>query len=179
MILVIDTCSVGLSSREFVDPVISVVGDGCVVRHYSEVSKDDLLSADKVIICGNPLADDKIYRDIELFKWIRDFEKPVLGICAGMQIIALVHGGNLCRKSEIGMKTIKIVKDDVLFSGCSSCFSAYCLHGKSVSLSGGFEVIAESDKCVECVKVKGKDIYGVLFHPEVRNREIIVNFLGL
>ena len=185
MILVIDTGSVGLSSCEFAEPVASIVGDACVAKHYSKVSEDDLLSADKVIICGNPLADDVVYEDLELFKWIQGFGKPVLGICAGMQIIALVHGVRLCDISEIGMKTINIVNDDALFSGCSSCISAYCLHKKSVSgpsLSSHdsvFEVIARSDCCVECIKVNRKDIYGVLFHPEVRNREIIVNFLGL
>jgi GMP synthase-like glutamine amidotransferase len=38
-------------------------------------------------------------------------------------------------------------------------------------------VLAESAKCVHAMKHRQKDIYGVLFHPEVRNKEVLQRFI--
>jgi len=38
-------------------------------------------------------------------------------------------------------------------------------------------VLAESAKCVHAIKHKLKDVYGVLFHPEVRNKEVVERFI--
>ena len=40
-------------------------------------------------------------------------------------------------------------------------------------------LLAESSKCIQAVKHKEKNIYGVLFHPEVRNQEILKKFIQL
>ena len=184
MIRILDTGSVLLSREEFVNPVLDIVvdvaGPDCIIKHYSNVIEEDLSCADKVIICGCPVADDKFCDDLGMFSWVRGFDKPILGICAGMQIIAGVYGANFVYVSEIGMTKIKIVKKDKLFAGAnSSLFEMYCVHGKSVDVPKGFDALAESDKCVECIKKKGSNVYGVMFHPEVRGRWIIENFLGL
>ncbi|HEX9863034.1 MAG TPA: hypothetical protein VGB11_07125, partial [Candidatus Bathyarchaeia archaeon] len=59
----------------------------------------------------------------------------------------------------------------------SSSFKAYALHNYSIQPSLEFDVLADSAKCVQAIKHKHKDIYGVLFHPEVRNKEIIQRFI--
>jgi GMP synthase-like glutamine amidotransferase len=59
----------------------------------------------------------------------------------------------------------------------SSTFHAYALHNFSLKSGEGFEVLAESKKCVQAIKRKNEHIYGVLFHPEVRNPEIIQRFV--
>jgi GMP synthase-like glutamine amidotransferase len=51
------------------------------------------------------------------------------------------------------------------------------LHNFSVVSSDDFEVLAETTTCVQAIKHVQKDIFGVLFHPEVRNREIIERFI--
>jgi GMP synthase (glutamine-hydrolysing) len=67
------------------------------------------------------------------------------------------------------------LKDNPLFSGD---FRAYSLHTIRVDLPDEFEVWAQSAKCVQAIKHKTKPIYGVLFHPEVRNQEILKNFVN-
>ena len=76
------------------------------------------------------------------------------------------------------MVEIKTVVKDSLFKGVKDNFQAYCLHRNSVSVPNCFSVIAESDKCVEVIRNLDGNMYGVLFHPEVRNTEIVLNFLS-
>jgi GMP synthase-like glutamine amidotransferase len=66
------------------------------------------------------------------------------------------------------------VKENILFS---LRFKVYSLHNYAIKPSDEFEVLAESSKCVQAIKHKQKDIYGVLFHPEVRNKEVVQRFI--
>ena len=68
------------------------------------------------------------------------------------------------------------LKQNPLFQGD---FRGYTLHNYSVAPSQTFETLAESTKCIQAIKHKQKDIYGVLFHPEVRNQEILKRFVQL
>ena len=53
----------------------------------------------------------------------------------------------------------------------------YSLHQFSVALPKSFILIAKSNKCIQAIR---KDnLVGVLFHPEVYNKEVIRNFVGL
>jgi GMP synthase-like glutamine amidotransferase len=178
MILVVDMNfkKNSLGFTEFVSPIISIAEelDECVVRHYSEVRQEDTRNCSKLILSGTALKDNATLKQTEKFEWIKDCDKPVLGICAGMQTIGLVFGSRLEKCLEIGMTQITTLMANSLFS---SSFKAYSLHNYSIQPSLGFDVLAESTKCMQAVKHKEKAIYGVLFHPEVRNKEIIQNFI--
>jgi GMP synthase (glutamine-hydrolysing) len=110
------------------------------------------------------------------FQWLKETEKPVLGICAGMETIGMVFGARLVKCLEIGMTHIISLKDNPLFS---ADFKAYSLHSYCVETSEEFEVWAKSAKCIQFIKHKTKPIYGALFHPEVRNQELIKRFIEL
>lgn len=172
MILVIKTNEFELYDEEFVRPVTQLLKNFKVV-HYKELKKVDLEKTGRVIICGTALKDNNFVKDIKKFSWLRDYGKPVLGICAGMEIIGKIFDCSLKKSIEIGMTKIKTVKKNKLFS---SEFEAYSLHNYTITSSNEVEVIAKSSKCISAIKVKDKEIYGVLFHPEVRNKEIIENF---
>ncbi len=87
----------------------------------------------------------------------------------------MVFGARLVKSLEIGMTQITSLKENPLVSGE---FKAYSLHSYCVEASEEFEVWAKSAKCIQIIKHKTKPIYGVLFHPEVRNQEIIKRFIG-
>ena len=118
----------------------------------------------------------KPLKHLDKFEWVKTFERPVLGICAGMQTISLLYDAPLSPCLQIGMTEIQTAKDNPLFEGN---ISVYTLHNYSVSPSDAFEVIAQSDKCIQAQKHKQRNLYGVLFHPEVRNPDIIRQFLKL
>jgi GMP synthase (glutamine-hydrolysing) len=178
MILVVDMNfkKDSLGFNEFVSPIVSIAEalDECVMKHYSEIRQKDARNCGKIILSGTALKDNATLKQTEKFEWIKDCDKPILGICAGMQTIGLVFGARLEKCLEIGMTQITTLAINPLFS---SSFKAYSLHNYSIQPSLGFDVLAESIKCVQAVKHKEKAIYGVLFHPEVRNKEIIQNFI--
>jgi GMP synthase-like glutamine amidotransferase len=178
MILVVDMNSTEnpFGFYEFVLPIVSVAEEleKCEVRHYLEVNEESLHCYDKIILSGSALKNTVTLSQTARFQWLKDCGKPVLGICAGMQTAGLVFGGCIQKCREIGMTEVSTAKANILFS---SSFKVYSLHNYALVPSDEFEVLAESAKCVQAIKHRQKDIYGVLFHPEVRNREVIQRFI--
>jgi GMP synthase-like glutamine amidotransferase len=174
MILIVDMNSKKLGYYEFVLPLCDIVDTVTEyeVVHYTKVC--NIHKYKKIIISGTPLMDDAYINNIKELEWIKTCNIPVLGICAGMQAIGLVFGSSLITCKEIGMTKIETVKDNVLFS---SDFAAYELHTYGITPSEDFEVLAKSEKCIQGIKHKKKEIYGILFHPEVRNKKIIRQFI--
>ncbi len=180
MILVVDMNwkKDSLAFNEFVLPITSAIQpfETCGVKHFSEITLADLYACSKVVLSGTALKDHATLKQLDRFNWVKTFGKPLLGICAGMQTISLVFGEPLTACLQIGMAEISTLKENPLFQGN---FNAYTLHNFSVEPSQTFETLAESTKCIQAIKHKQKNIYGVLFHPEVRNQDIIQRFIKL
>jgi GMP synthase (glutamine-hydrolysing) len=180
MILVVDMNwqKDSLAYGEFVVPIVSAVKsfEECQVRHFSELSPQDLEASSKVVLSGTSLKDFTTLNHLEKFNWLRTYRKPVLGICAGVQTICKVFGETLTSCLQVGMIDIETVTLNPLFEGK---FRAYSLHSLSVAPSRAFIVLGKSSECVEAVKHREKEIYGVLFHPEVRNPQILRRFVEL
>ena len=180
MILIVDLNykKDSLGFYEFVSPIASVVAEleEYVVKHYLEVNSNDIKRCDRIILSGTALKDNGTLNQPEKFSWLSSVDKPVLGICAGMQTIGVVFGFRLTRCLEIGMTEVTPLKETPLFS---NTFKAYSLHNYSVEPSGDFDVLAESAQCPQAIKHRKKPIYGVLFHPEVRNEDILKRFIQL
>jgi len=178
MILVVDMNykKDSLSFFEFVSPIIAVIKPlgKWSVKHYLEVSDEDLSGCDGIILSGTALKDVATLKQPEKFQWLKATEKPVLGICAGMETIGMVFGARLSSSLEVGMTLVETVKENSL---CSGNFKVYSLHSVCVEPSADFDVWAKSTLCIQVMKHKRKHIYGVLFHPEVRNQEILKRFI--
>ena len=180
MILIVDMNwkKNSLGYYEFVLPIAAVVEKirDFSIKHYSEVTNQDLNQCGSVILSGTALKDIATLSHLEKFQWLKETEKPVLGICAGMETLGVVFGACLVKCLEIGMTPIISLKDNPLFS---ADFKAYSLHSYCVEASKEFEVWAKSGECIQVIKHKTKPIYGALFHPEVRNPELIKRFIEL
>ena len=180
MILIVDMNSKkdSLGYYEFVQPIATIAEkiNTCKIKHYLEVTSQDLNQCSSVILSGTALKDINSLSHPEKFQWLKETEKPVLGICAGMETIGMVFGAHLVKCLEIGMTLIITLKENPLFS---ADFNAYSLHSYCVEASEEFEVWAKSTKCIQVIRHKTKPIYGVLFHPEVRNQELIKRFIEL
>lgn len=167
-VLIISTCAESLHELEFVTPIVRALEVPCRVVHHLDVLADYLGTCERVIICGTALSDDKFLKKSEEFSWLKSFDKPVLGICAGYQLIALVHGGETYAQMDIGMQdlglqwTLGEVKE------------AYFLHHNNVGVPEGFLALEHND---QPILIEKNNMLGVLFHPEVRNRSVIKNFL--
>jgi GMP synthase-like glutamine amidotransferase len=172
MILLISTCSEKLNEEEFVKPIAKIAEKNYEIKHYTE--KIDLKKYEKIIICGTALRDNLYLNNLNHFNWVKEYNNPLLGICSGMQVIALQFGAKLVKKKEIGMTKIKTTKQNILFDGD---FETYELHGNGLSDLNQFEILAKSENTVQAIKHKSKIVFGIMFHPEVRNSNIISNFI--
>jgi GMP synthase (glutamine-hydrolysing) len=178
MILIVLIYNENIHFLEFVKPIEDILVRNNISfksMHYKNLTDEIISSANKIIIPGTSLKDDKFFDDIKLFKWIKDFKKPILGICGGMHILGLIFNGKLNMQQEIGFTKISI-RDD--FLGFYGTILGYELHNYYVE-SADFDTFAQSKKCPQAIKHKSKPFYGVLFHPEVRNRKLIVNFIQI
>lgn len=190
MILVVNVCSEKLHFYEFVKPVLDILspGDdsgelkkkGILVSHYLDLNKEDLEICERVIICGTSLKDNGFLKGIDDFFWLKDFEKPVLGICAGFQILGLVFGGELKKGNEIGFFREKF---DEEFLGLKGEVEVYHLHNNYIEFGDNWSPVRDDPagpdffSGADFVQVaRWKNFYGVLFHPEVRNKEMILEF---
>ena len=178
MILLIQICNKSFHYFEFVKPIEDVLKRNNIkfkLIHYKEVSEEIISKAEKIIISGTSLKDNGFVEEIDCFEWIIKFDKPILGICGGMHILGMVFNGELKKQQEIGLNKIEFKR---VFLGFKGEIEVYELHN-FYAISNEFDVYAESINCPQAVKHKKCPYYGVLFHPEVRNKGLIVNFANL
>jgi GMP synthase-like glutamine amidotransferase len=183
MILLVDlSCRAhSLSRDEFVGPVariVSLAGREGRETHFLTIRSDDLKSADGIILCGTALKDNLFAARVQEFSWLRSISVPVLGICAGMQILCLVFGGTIRPGAEIGMTTVRADTPDPLLPR-SPEFPAYELHSFTCDPPQGWVIMAVSDRGVQAICHPDRPLYGVMFHPEVRNDGVVERFLSL
>ena len=116
---------------------------------------------------------------------IFDLGVPVLGICYGLQLTIHLLGGSIQRGAarEYGTALLSLRKKSPLFAGLPETLEVWMSHGDKVASlpESGVEVLGSSTNTEFCaVKVCGREIYGIQFHPEVahtpRGREILANF---
>ena len=177
MITVISTCKYKLSEEEFVRPIVEVVKkcglDYRIKRYYERI---DTNGCSKIIICGTALRDFDYLSHIDNFTWLTDYDGDVLGICAGYHILALIYSNKLEKIKKIGVYDVTIVKDNPLVEKRS--MRCYFLHTYALrEVNDNLECLAVQNDEICIFKVKNKHFYGVSFHPEVLNSEIITNFL--
>ena len=177
-ILLVSTCRETLSEREFVHPISTILGSiEHQILHYTKCTKNTIKSFDKIIICGTSLKDHEYLENLHTFKKIfKTFSKPILGICSGMQIICSIFNGEIVQNVEIGMTDSVTLETNGL---CTGEFQAYNMHTNSVSNLDNFIVLAKNKNIIQVIKHKTKNIFGVSFHPEVRNENIISNFIKI
>src|SRR3989344_7490064 len=147
MILIIDLCyeKDSLSNLEFVQPIRRIVesaNKNTKVLHFTELDSEAIGHSEKIIICGTALKDNEFVYHKEEFEFLKDYKNPVLGICAGMQMIGLVFGASIISKKEIGMT--QILTKDPIFN--DSMVSAYELHNNNITLPKDFTEIVYNDK---------------------------------
>jgi GMP synthase (glutamine-hydrolysing) len=110
-------------------------------------------------------------------------ERPVLGICYGMQLLTLAFGGRveLAASREYGMARVRRLSDSPLFSGLEGDLPVWMSHADRVSvMPEGFETLAASDNAPLAAMGRGS-VLGIQFHPEVvhtpQGKQILSNFL--
>jgi GMP synthase (glutamine-hydrolysing) len=116
-----------------------------------------------------------------------DLGFPVLGICYGVQLTALLLGGQVAPadRREYGRAHVRIKDTSDILHGMPKGeeIPVWMSHGDRIErLPDGFTVVGESANCpAAAVSAPSRKFWGVQFHPEVvhtpRGGEILANFL--
>src|SRR5438132_3414749 len=159
-------------------------------RVYSELVGHDV-SAERVrarnphavVLSGGPAS---VYAEGAPRIDTRIFELgvPILGICYGMQLMALELGGRVERTgvSEFG-KTGMHAEESALFAGTPAEQTVWMSHRDSVTAPPtDARVVAGSPSTpIAAFEEPGRKLYGVQFHPEVvhtpHGTDVLKNFL--
>jgi GMP synthase (glutamine-hydrolysing) len=120
-------------------------------------------------------------------KYVLDAEKPILGICYGMQLLAHQLGGEVepGTKREYGPAVVRVNEPPAaIFRGLPAEFSVWMSHGDVVRrLPPGFCSAATSDNSPMAAMWNGDGVIGIQFHPEVVHTsfgsQLLGNFLKL
>jgi GMP synthase (glutamine-hydrolysing) len=137
-----------------------------------------------VILSGGPAS---VYEPgaPALPEWVLREGIPVLGICYGMQLLALALGGEVApaTKREYGPARLDLDVTTPLLAHLPPTIDAWMSHGDHVTrMPAGFAAVASSSNAplAGMVDSDGRRI-GIQFHPEVahtpRGRDLIRNFL--
>ena len=119
----------------------------------------------------DPYEDELDFKLIELFEKIN---KPILGICSGLQSLNIYHGGTLKQHIEEHTSKEELVRHKIDIEGNSFVYSLYgsktevnSIHHQAIKdVAEGFKVTAVAeDGTIEAIE-KGIFI-GLQWHPEV------------
>jgi len=182
-ILIINNAEPGI--REFVLPIEKILRETDAITYfieYEEAINIDLYAFDGIILTGSPKGNDIVEHHLPYFEWIKKYEKPVFGICAGHHIAGYLYGAELLRSKEpeAGDSEIHIIKEDPLFKGLPKTMTVKQMHNDSITLPGNFDLLATSSTCKnQLMKHRQKPLYTSQFHPEFYNSKLIQNFIKL
>ncbi len=158
-----------------------------VVLRNNDVDLRKLLDYDAVILSPGPGLPEEHKNLMEIVSQC-DGRIPVLGVCLGMQAIALHLGGQIENKFRVmhGVEeTINIVNRRELFLDLPRQLKVGLYHSWKVKESNKYkcDAFAVSDNTLMAISEPSKLLYGIQFHPESImtdfGREILKNFLTI
>ncbi|MEE8282825.1 MAG: glutamine-hydrolyzing GMP synthase, partial [candidate division NC10 bacterium] len=137
-----------------------------------------------IILSGGPAS---VYdRDAPLLdQAVLALDRPVLGICYGMQVLTHLLGGKVAaaQEREYGKAELRIDDPSDLLAGLGTETIAWMSHGdKVLSLPSEWTAIAHTENApYAAMRHVKRPLYAVQFHPEVihtpMGRQILENFL--
>ncbi|HZY65161.1 MAG TPA: glutamine-hydrolyzing GMP synthase [Rubrobacteraceae bacterium] len=155
-----------------------------LIPHDTPVEEIAAREPEGIILSGGP---NSVYEDgaPRIDPALFDLGVPVLGICYGMQLMALMLGGEVgaVQIREYGRSDLCIKDHGGIFAGTPDEQKAWTSHGDAVfAAPEGFSVTAETPS-VPIIAFENPETgrFGVQFHPEVRHTEygmeMLKNFL--
>ncbi|SFV74475.1 GMP synthase [glutamine-hydrolyzing] [hydrothermal vent metagenome] len=146
-----------------------------IVPYHTSLEKIKAKNPKGIIFSGGP---SSVYNEdaYEVDQEIYSLGLPILGICYGMQRIAVDFGGSVVRSDhhEYGKAELHIIdKDSPLFEECEDNRIVWMSHSDRVEeLPQGFKAIATSDNSpYAAIANEEKKVYAMQFHPEVQHSE--------
>ena len=167
--------------------VAGVTGVLPEVVEHDEVAAADLAGFTHVVLSPGP-GHPSEPADFALGRAVFELDRPVLGVCLGMQALVVAYGGQVGQVLPAHGDVASVSHDGSgVFAGVPSPFRAVRYH--SLAALAVPEVLVETAWCdseagrvVMAVAHREKPLWGVQFHPESILSEhgaaLVANFLG-
>lgn len=164
------------------------LGEDVIVKRNDQITlkEAEKLSSDFLVISPGPKTPKEAGLSNDLIRIFSD-RIPVFGVCLGHQCIAYAFGGKIKRAENVMHgKLSKIYHDEkTIYEGVSNPFSATRYHSLVVeeeSLPSCFEISSYTQEGeIMGIRLNGKKVEGVQFHPESflteEGMKILRNFL--
>jgi GMP synthase-like glutamine amidotransferase len=111
-------------------------------------------------------------------RWVRELNRPFLGVCLGHQLLADALGGTCGpqRPPEIGILDIELTRagtSDPLFAGLPPSFKALQWHSVAVAQPPEDAVVLASSPVCRCQAMRaGPRAWGIQYHVELEDTTI-------
>ncbi|MDQ7043397.1 MAG: glutamine-hydrolyzing GMP synthase [Sulfurimonas sp.] len=145
-----------------------------ILPYHASVEEIKSKNPQGIILSGGP---SSVYNEdaYEVDKGVYSMGIPVLGICYGMQRIAVDFGGSVIRSNhhEYGKAELKLETASALLADCDDGRIVWMSHSDKVDvLPEGFTPIATSaNSPYAAIANEEKRVYAMQFHPEVQHSE--------
>ncbi len=199
-IVIVDTGCSNIASVKF---AIERLGYDVIISRDRQV----VLAADKVFLPGVGTASEAMENlaERDLIELIKQIEKPVLGICLGMQLLGKLstENGNSSEQTieclglcdgevtklqvqglplpHMGWNTVEFVSEHPLFAGIDQNSYFYFVHSFGMQIGDYSIAFCQYGQGFTAALQVG-NYYGVQFHPERSSKtgsKLIENFLQL
>ncbi|MCH1505362.1 MAG: glutamine-hydrolyzing GMP synthase [Verrucomicrobiales bacterium] len=139
-----------------------------------------------VILSGGPRSVTEIDAPDIDYAFLETLNVPVLGICYGMQLLNLKHGGEVApsHSREYGPAQLEPTENTGLFAKLSDSSQIWMSHSDTVSnLPENTKVLGKNQEGIPVALSWRKGWYGIQFHPEVTHShegtQVLRNFLEM
>ncbi len=152
--------------------LFQTLGAECVVfRNNVSFEQVRRVKADGIVISPGPGTVEKKEDFGVCGQVVREYEKPILGVCLGHQGIGYAFGAKIIRTEPVHGKTSLVSHDGRgLFKGVKNPFRAARYHSLVVdpkSVPDVLEVTATSEAGeIMGLSHKRRPLFGIQFHPE-------------
>ncbi|MFZ4764809.1 MAG: glutamine-hydrolyzing GMP synthase [Roseimicrobium sp.] len=159
---------------------------GFVSHLYAPEKLGQLHKPGAVILSGGPRSTSEPDAPDVDFEKLMGLAVPVLGVCYGMQLLNIKHGGTVKPgvTREYGPARLIVNEEETLFRELPRDSQIWMSHSDTVQhLPEGTRVIATNQDSVPVALQWGARCFGIQFHPEVTHShegtKILGNFLRL
>lgn len=186
MIIVIDNYD------SFIYNIVQYIGEfypNIQVFRNNKITVDEILAMEPtgIVISPGPGRPESAGISIEMIQQAKDI--PLLGVCLGHQSITQAYGGKIVSAETImhGKSSDMSHNNEGIFADMKSPIKGIRYHSlvaERASFPEELEITAESDDGeIMGLHVKGKNIYGIQFHPESflteDGKTVIKNFVDI